>query len=410
MKPSHHLPSTLLALALIAALAVACAGPRPERRTATPSPAVTATTAPPLASPSLSPSPTPSPTCAERVFADMTPAQRVGQLFLLGMSPSGLGASEAAAIREHHFGSVTLAGKTGAGVVAVHSVTRAVQALATDSVTDGVGFFVAANQEGGEVQPLQGPGFERMPSALSQGSMSTSALQAAAERWGHDLRDAGVNLDLAPVADVVPPGTGASNPPIGAVLREFSHDGDSAGAHAAAFVRGMRAAHVATVAKHFPGLGRVHANTDFVADVVDAATGADDPAVDAFRATVSASVPFVMVALVTYTRIDADELAVFSSKVMRDLLRDDVGFDGVVVSDTLGAAIAVRGIWPGTVAIRYLEAGGDMITSDALAPALTMAAAILARAKKDDAFASRVDDAVLRVLRAKGEFGLLPCE
>ena len=85
--------------------------------------------------------------------------------------------------------------------------------------------------------------------------------------------------------------------------------------------RGWPTAGVATVAKHFPGLGRVTGNTDFTADVVDNVTTADDPYLNSFRAAIGAGVPMVMVALATYTRIDPSQLAVFSPVVMR-LLRD----------------------------------------------------------------------------------------
>ena len=76
------------------------------------------------------------------------------------------------------------------------------------SATDGVRFFIAANQEGGEVQQLTGPGFATMPSELVQGTWTVSTLRTAATDWGTDLRAAGVNLNLAPVMDVVPQGGG----------------------------------------------------------------------------------------------------------------------------------------------------------------------------------------------------------
>ena len=94
---------------------------------------------------------------------------------------------------------------------AIRAITDAVQSLATKKATAGVGFFVAANQEGGLIQGLGGPGFDVIPSALDQGSMTVATLKQKAARWGRELGQAGVNLDLAPVADVVPPGTDASN-------------------------------------------------------------------------------------------------------------------------------------------------------------------------------------------------------
>src|SRR6201999_2078208 len=96
-----------------------------------------------------------------------------------------------------------------------------------------------------------GPGFATMPSALVQGSWSLSTLRTEAADWGTDLRAAGVNLDLAPVMDVVPQGSAAGNAPIGALDREFGFDPVTNGQHGTAFIQGMAAARVMTVAKHF---------------------------------------------------------------------------------------------------------------------------------------------------------------
>jgi beta-N-acetylhexosaminidase len=115
-----------------------------------------------------------------------------------------------------------------------------------------------------------------------------------------------------------------------------------------------------------------------------------------------------MVSLATYTRIDPDHLAVFSPTIVGGMLRGDLGFDGVVISDALGAT-AVAGIPPGTRAVDFLEAGGDMIISNQTPPAIEMAKAVAERAATDDAFRARVDDAALHVLRAKEVAGLLPC-
>ena len=350
--------------------------------------------------------PSPSVSCAARVSARLTEAQRVGQLFLVGVSGDVAGPATAAALQQYHFGSLLL-NPTSEGVAALAGATARMQALGT-AADGGERLFIAANQEGGEVQHLTGPGFSVMPSALTQGTWPAATLRAEAAVWGRELRAAGVNFDLAPVMDVVPAATAASNAPIGALDREFGSTPGGNGAHGAAFIAGMASAGVTTAAKHFPGLGRVTGNTDFTANVVDDVTTPGDPSLGSFRAAVGAGVPFVMVALATYTRIDASRLAVFSPTVMR-LLRSELGFGGVIVSDDLGDAAAVGSIPAGDRAISFLNAGGDMITSQSLAPAETMAQAVLARATADAAFRAEVSAAVRHILAAKRAYGLLPC-
>jgi beta-N-acetylhexosaminidase len=337
----------------------------------------------------------------------MTPAQRVGQLFLVGIAsdPGAAGPAVAA----YHFGSLMFGTTSMAGLAAVRQLTRADGALASARATARVEFFIAADQEGGLVQRLRGPGFSAIPPALAQGTVPPFLLQQQAAEWGRELRAAGVNLDLAPVTDVVPPGTASQNQPIGMLEREFGSYPGTVAAHGVAFIRGMRQAGVAATAKHFPGLGRVRGNTDFSAGVVDATTGPDDPYLASFRAAVAAGVPFVMVALASYPRIDPAHLAVFSPRAMRVLLRQQMRFRGVIVSDDMGAAAAVAGISPAARAIAFLAAGGDMITSESLPAAEAMDTAVLSRVAHDPAFRSEADSAVMRILAAKQAYGLLPC-
>jgi beta-N-acetylhexosaminidase len=396
---------SVIALGLTAAGAATGCGSS-DSHAATPPPAtpppVTPASATPLRAASLEAT---ADACVTAVFDRMTEAQRVGQLFLVGIPATGTPPLDQ--IRDHHFGSVLLSGDTTSGTTAIKNIASQVQALT--AATAGVKFFVAANQEGGQVQQLKGPGFETIPSALTQGTMTPAELTRAAYAWGRELRSAGVNLDLAPVMDVVPPGTAADNAPVGALDREFGNNPATTGVHGAAFIRGMRQAGVATSAKHFPGLGRVRGNTDFTGGVTDGQTTVTDPYLESFQAAIDAGVPFVMVALATYTRIDPDHPAVFSTRIIKHILRGQLHFNGAVISDDLGDAAAVANITPGIRALDFLRAGGDMIVSQAVSPAVTMDQAVLAATQSNAAIRADVSTAVLEVLGVKQSYGLLNC-
>jgi beta-N-acetylhexosaminidase len=94
---------------------------------------------------------------------------------------------------------------------------------------------------------------------------------------------------------------------------------------------------------------------------------------------------------------------------MQTLLRNQMHFDGVIISDDMGAAAAVASLSPAARAIGFLSAGGDMILSDSLPAAAAMDTAVLGTMKRDPAFRSVADAAVMRVLVAKQAYGLLPC-
>jgi beta-N-acetylhexosaminidase len=397
----------ILATLLAGILAGACGSVSP----ATPSIAATAIEPSLQASGLASAQPTPQPSsgCATATFDAMTEQERIGQLFMLGIDGGSLSPADVSAIVTDHLGSVFVVNRRTDGVDGVGQLTRAIQALAPGSAAGRVGMFVAADQEGGLVQRLNGPGFSTIPPATQQGQLSAATLEQSATNWGKELKTAGVNVNLAPVMDVVPPGTDAINKPIGALNREFGHDPATVGDHGAAVVRGMQAAGVASTLKHFPGLGRVAGNTDTSAGVVDSAMTADDPYLAAFRAGIQAGAPMAMVSLATYTAIDPDHQAVFSTKIIEGLLRGDLGFDGVVVSDDLGAATSVAAIPVGDRAVRFLSAGGELVLVEGTDSAIEMEAAVSARAASEPSFEAVANAASLRIIEANSAYGLLTC-
>lgn len=349
------------------------------------------------------------PTRAERLLEEMTLAQQVGQLFVVGTPADEVDRRTLRQIGDLHVGSVMLTGRSYRGVRAPARVTRAMRAQVSPAATAGVRLFVATDQEGGQVRVLQGRGFSEIPSALAQGRWSPRRLRTAAARWAGELRRAGVNLDLGPVLDTVPgPRAARHNPPIGLHDRQYGYTPQAVTAHGLAFARGLADGRVAAAVKHFPGLGRVRANTDTAANVVDRVTRRGDPYLAPFRAAVDVGVPMVMMSTARYTRLDPERPAAFSPYVIGTLLRGDLGFDGVVISDDLAHAEQVAGVPPAQRAVRFLSAGGDLVLSVDPAPVPAMYRAVLRRARIDAAFRDLVRASALRVLTVKQEQGLLP--
>ncbi|MDF2257283.1 glycoside hydrolase family 3 N-terminal domain-containing protein [Streptantibioticus ferralitis] len=347
--------------------------------------------------------------CVDRVMARMSAAQRVGQLFMSPVSTSGIAPAESAAIRAHNVGSIFLMGHSNAGVRPIRTITDQLQSTAQSVGGAKVRLFTATDQEGGKVQILNGPGFSPMPSAVVQGQWPVSRLQGQAADWGRQLRAAGVNLDLAPVVDVVPAGIGTKNQPIGALSREYGDNPTTVARQSSAFIRGLSQAGVDATIKHFPGLGQVRGNTDFSANVVDSLTQRNSPNLAAFRSGIQAGARFTMVSSATYTLIDRAHQAVFSSVVIRDMLRGTLGFNGVIITDDVGHAAAVRAVPPGERALRFLAAGGNMILTVDPSTVGPMANAVLSRLGTDAALRRNVDDSVRRILTAKLQSGLLHC-
>jgi beta-N-acetylhexosaminidase len=336
----------------------------------------------------------------------MSARGRVGQLFLLGM-PAGGSPSVRAVVAAAAPTGVFLLGRGRSGTVATASMLAGIQRTGT-SAAGGVGLITAVDQEGGQIQVLSGPGFDTMPTATEQGGWSTDKLRAQAERWGTQLRAAGINVDLAPVADTVSSSLGTANAPIGRYHREYGNDPNTVAAHAAAFVQGLTAAGVHSTVKHFPGLGRVRGNTDVTAGVTDTQTTLGSADTAPYRSAAQAGDAWTMVSTAIYSKIDPGTPAAFSPLVL-SALRRLTRPAGLILSDDLGNAKQVGAIASGQRAVRFLAAGGDVVLTAAPATLIPMIDAVLARAAQDQTFAGQLADAELRVLTAKQSMGLLRC-
>src|SRR5256714_11394122 len=184
----RHRGRLVASLLLVMAASSAC-GSGSATRTPTPTPSPS-----PTMSPSRSPTATPAPpACPDRVLAGMTEDQRIGQLLNLGLAGDRLGPTEINLIQADHIGSVWFVATSTAGVAGIRAVTSAVQAQVSSTSTANVGFFIAANQEGGVIQAMQGPGFSRIPTAVVQGPWGLGPPQSRPAPPGPGPRAGGLN-------------------------------------------------------------------------------------------------------------------------------------------------------------------------------------------------------------------------
>ena len=339
---------------------------------------------------------------ASRAIATMSLDERAGQLIMAPMFAGGNPADLSALISTRHVGSVVLIGNWNNGTAAAKTAADALQSYAPS----GNQLIVSTDQEGGQVQHLKGSGFDTMPSAVAQGQMSADTLRSSAKTWGGQLKQAGINIDLAPVLGTVQVKR-SSNAPIGALNRDFGLDSNGNAQHGIAFVEGMRDAGVGATVKHYPGLGAVTGNTDFTTEgILDTTTTLDDEQIGAFNTTIKQAKPaMVMMSLATYQRIDSSAPAAFSSKIIDGTLRGSVGYDGVVISDSLSAA-AVSGIATKDLGVRLVDAGGDLACIGDTSYVTPILDGIIARAQSDPAFAKKVTASATRVMTLKYQMGL----
>ncbi|MFI7614158.1 glycoside hydrolase family 3 protein [Nonomuraea terrae] len=215
--------------------------------------------------------------------------------------------------------------------------------------------LVGTDEESGEVTRLEAATGSSRPGAYALGVVDDVRLtEAVAVDLGGDLARAGVTIDFAPSADV---NSNPDNPVIG--LRAFGADPDLVARHTRAFVRGLQSAGVAACAKHFPGHGDTSVDSHHGVPVV-AEQGIEE-ALRPFRAAIAAGVKAVMTGHLLVPSYDAERPATLSPKVLAGLLREELGFDGMIITDGIEMAAVSGAYGIGGASARAIAAGADAI-------------------------------------------------
>jgi beta-N-acetylhexosaminidase len=214
--------------------------------------------------------------------------------------------------------------------------------------------LVAIDQEGGEVKRLPDEPPDLAPSQMGRSGGASSA-RAQGLVTGNALARIGIDVDLAPVLDLGQSGSFVAS-------RTFGDDPKQVAALGGAFADGLEEGHVAATAKHFPGLGSASANSDLGPSPVDASKDDLEADLEPFEAAIDASIPLIMVSNATYSAYDPDRPASVSPRVIGGLLRDSLGYSGVVITDDLDAgAVTAAGLDQSAAAVAAAKAGADLL-------------------------------------------------
>ena len=317
--------------------------------------------------------------------------RQVGQLLILSFHGTAAPGYVGNILRDGTAGGAILFRENVYTPHQVRSLTGGLQRAGRGSV------LVAADQEGGTVRVV-----DFAASAVGQADQRTPAAAGAAARAAaRDLRGDGINVNLAPVADVV-------DAPSSAVGGRAYPGGPAAvAANVAAAVRGAAAGRGGAAVKHFPGFGAGDQNTDrgpvTIARSAGALRGAD---LAPFRAAVDAGAPLVMASHGLYPAFDRRRIASQSPAVLQGLLRGELHFRGAIVTDSIEARAVIRRSDVGTAAVRSVAAGADLVLMTGPGSFRLVFPRLLAEARHSVSFRARVSDAVEHVLALKRRLGL----
>jgi beta-N-acetylhexosaminidase len=311
-------------------------------------------------------------------------ARLVGQLVMAGMDGTQPNAELLRQAREGELGGVLLFSSNVSP-----ALPGAMQALQQAAAQGGrPALLIATDQEGGTVKRLPGP--PKSPQLM--GSEADAAAEGAATATL--LSKNHVNVDLAPIADVVSPGSFEANQG-----RGFNGGSERVGGLATAFAGGLQRGGVAATAKHFPGIGSLAVSTDTTVGRLQPSPGQLEDQLKPFRRLVNGRVAMVMLANAVCATWDAERPAVFSPRVV-ERLRQDLGFGGVVITDDLGAPSLAGD--PGAKAVLAVEAGADVVLFSSNGDGQAAYRALLAAAQSGRLAPARLLESYRRVVALKG--------
>lgn len=277
---------------------------------------------------------------------------------------------------------------------AIPRIAAAIRRSAPDAL-------VAIDEEGGDVTRLDYLTGSTYPGNLALGVVDDVALtRAVAEGIANDLVAAGVNFNLAPSVDV---NSDPRNPVIG--VRSFGSEPDLVSRHGVAYIEGMQTAGVAASAKHFPGHGATTADSHHDLPLVDCDEATfRTRELPPFLAAIEAGVQSIMTAHVIVNALDPALPATLSHAVLTDLVRRELGYDGVIITDALDMAAVRREHGIAGAAIKALTAGADLLllgSVDGESYCREIREGVAAAVKSGDLDPARVEEAAERVGRMR---------
>jgi len=386
-------------VAVLALLAAACAAGPDAASTTVPAGSTTATSAAPSTTSPPASTTAPATTIPPPSTSTTTEAVNVRRLahsvLMVGLPGPDLDPATAERLAAGAAGLILFAGNID-GADRLRSLTGAAACAA------GAALLVAVDQELGPVARLAGL-VTPLPTAAEAQAMSPTELELTGQLLGEEMLALGVNVDFAPVIDVVQ----GANPVLAG--RHLGGDPQLVGELGAAFLRGLQQAGVIAVPKHFPGHGRSTTDphsgvTRIDASLADLEAGDFPP----FAAAFSAGAHAVMVGHPIYEAIDPDLPASLSPAVLA-LLRGRFAFTGVAVTDSLSMAGVAQGREPGDLAVLALAAGEDLLLVVDPAQVEPMVAAIIAAVATGDLPLERLQEAAARVRLLAGAAAPVPC-
>jgi beta-N-acetylhexosaminidase len=340
----------------------------------------------------------------ESYVSRLTLRQKIGQRFIAWVPGAAVSERARKLIQEGCVAGVILTAENVRSREQLAELTRTLQELAAGN-SPPIGLLIGIDQEGGRVNRLRLEGVTQFPPPhYWAGHGDPQFIEAAAYIINREILDLGCNLNFAPVLDLYAL-------PDQSVIgdRSMGDDGATVGRYGIAYLAGAQRAGVAPVAKHFPGHGGTAVDSHLQLPVVEtdaqALAGRD---LVPFRMAVEHGLDAVMTAHVLYPRLDPKYPATLSRPIVQGLLREQLGFRGVVISDGIGMRALQSHFSIEEILCRSIQAGVDLILGQSPYDILALEETVAALIRQGRIREAEIDEGVRRILLLKLKYGLLP--
>lgn len=291
----------------------------------------------------------------EQIIASMDIEDKIGQLIMVGIHSKKIPSSYEAYMRQMKPGGVILFRRALRSQNQVRTLIRHIQELCTPS--SGIPLFVAVDQEGGKVNRVR-MGFTHLPGNMAiSATGSEKYARIAGEINGMELRSLGINVNLAPCVDVLQV---ATNEVIG--TRSFGSEILPVGHFARAYFQGLKKYHVLGCAKHFPNHGAVREDSHRVLPQSDVDKQTILQYLLPYRMLIKNKIDMIMPAHINWLQVGKKNMpGTFSKEIILGLLRQELKYQGVVISDAMEMNAVTGNFSYSEAAVQFIKAGGDII-------------------------------------------------
>lgn len=345
---------------------------------------------PPVVEPEIDP--------IEKQINEMTLEEKVGQLMIIGLEGEEISDKDIENIQQYKIGGFIFFSRN---INNGDQVLNLLNSLKEESKDNNIPLFLSIDEEGGVVSRLSKI-YKNLPSAATLGNKNDDELSFNyGKNLGLKTKSLGFNINFAPVLDI---NSNPNNPVIG--NRAYGDDAELVSKIGIEVMNGIKSQNVIAVAKHFPGHGDTHVDSHLELPIIDKSLDElYNLEIIPFKKAINEGIDAIMVAHILFTQVDNKYPATMSKEIINDILRERLGFNGVVISDDMTMGAIIDNYTIEEASVQFLKSGGDIVlVCHGIENVQLVYNQILNSVNDESLSVDDIDKKVYRILKLKNDY------